>query len=114
MSTKLNILFYAKRSRTTTRLVIPLYLRVTIQGKRMEVTANRFVLPDQWSTVLNRVKGNSKEAEEINSHLDYLRQQVYAYHQEILEDQQEPTVHALREKWFGVGEKTYTLLYTAT
>jgi hypothetical protein len=77
MSAKLHILFYAKISRTTVRETIPIYLRVTIEGKRMEVTTNRFVLRHQWCTKLCQVRGNSREADEINTYLDYLRHQIY-------------------------------------
>jgi len=106
----LHILFYAKRSRATLRQTLPIYLRVTIQGKRMEVTTNRFVLPHQWSAKANKVKGTSAAAAEINAYLEYLRHEVYEYQQEILQEQKEVTVHSLRDKWFGRGEKKYTLM----
>ena len=86
MSTHLHIFFFPKKSRATVRQTIPIYLRVTVQGKRMEVTTNRFVLPNQWSSQAGKVKGKSLEAEAINSYLDYLRQQIYEYQQEILLD----------------------------
>ena len=65
MSTHLHIFFFPKKSRATVRQTIPIYLRVTVQGKRMEVTTNRFVLPNQWSLQANKVKGKSQEAEAI-------------------------------------------------
>jgi len=110
MSTKIHMLFYAKKSRTTIRETIPIYLRVTIEGKRMEVTTNRFVLPHQWSSSLGQVKGNSAEANEINTYLDYLRHQIYEYQQEILREDKTLTIQALREKWFAIGDIKYTLL----
>lgn len=110
MPPHLHIFFFPKKSRATVRHTIPIYLRVTVQGKRMEVTTNRFVLPKQWSSQANKVKGKSQEAEGINSHLDYLRQQIYEYQQEILLDHKEVTIQTIREKWFGLGERKYTLM----
>jgi hypothetical protein len=65
MTAALNILFFAKRSRTTVCGTIPIYLRVSIGGKRMEVTMTRFVLPNQWSKKSGKVKGPSQEVLEI-------------------------------------------------
>jgi hypothetical protein len=112
MSNNLHLLFFAKKSRSTNRNTIPIYLRVTIHGKRMEVIANRFVSPNQWSSTQGMVKGNSKEGTDINAHLDFLRYQVYEYQQKILKEGKPLTTHTLREKWFAIGEKKYTLMET--
>jgi site-specific recombinase XerD len=110
MTTKINLRFFAKKSRTTSRGTVPIYLRVSIQGKRMEVTINRFVLPNQWSFTTGRVKGNSVEAQKINSHLEDVRLQIHTYEQEILREGKALTIQAIREKWFGIGDIMHTLL----
>jgi hypothetical protein len=110
MSTQLHVLFYAKKSRTTVREMIPIYLRVTIEGKRMEVTTNRFVQPHQWSASLGQVKGHSQEAEEINTYMDYLHHRIYEYQQEICRDENPVTIQSLREKWFAIADIKHTLL----
>jgi len=48
METKMNILFIGKKSRITTQKLLPIYLRVTIEGKRFEVATNRQVEPSEW------------------------------------------------------------------
>ena len=110
MATKMGIFFFPKTSWTTTRNTIPIYLRVTISGQRLEVTTNRFVCPGQWSSSAGHVKGKSPEANEINSYLDYLVGQIYQYEREILSEGRTVTAFALRKRWFGRGEKSYTIM----
>ena len=110
MSATMSILFYAKISRTTIRKTIPIYLRVTIEGKRMEVTTNRFVFPNQWSSKMGRVKGNSKESDEINTYLDYLKHKLYQFEQDLIREEKEFNIENLRAKWFAIGENKHTLM----
>jgi len=43
MKTKVSILFYAKNAKANTSGLIPIYLRITIKGKRIESSTGRFV-----------------------------------------------------------------------
>ncbi|PKV63540.1 Arm DNA-binding domain-containing protein [Pontibacter ramchanderi] len=49
MDTKISILFYGRKAKTTRDNPLPIYLRVTIQGRRLELSAHRYVSPDLWS-----------------------------------------------------------------
>jgi hypothetical protein len=46
METKLSILFYSKTSKTTKDGMVPIYLRVTINGARFEQSTQRYILPE--------------------------------------------------------------------
>lgn len=112
METRYSILFFVKRSRVTAGKMIPIYLRVTINGRRFEVSISRSVLPSQWSTKSGKVKGRSDHAKSFNDYLDLLRNQVHAYQYDILLDGKAFTVQSLREKWLGLDKKNHTLLET--
>jgi hypothetical protein len=49
MNAKLSILFYGKKSRITTKELLPIYLRVTVDGERIEPSTHRYVHKDKWS-----------------------------------------------------------------
>ena len=67
MNAKLSILFYAKRAKTTTDGLVPIYIRVTIDGERIELSTKRYTHPDKWSVEGSCMKGYSGEAKSINS-----------------------------------------------
>lgn len=79
MDTKISILLYGKKSRITTDNLLPIYLRVTVSGKRFEASTHRYIAPGKWSVEAGRVKGNTEEARRVNAYLDLLRSKAYAY-----------------------------------
>lgn len=79
MNEKLSILFYAKRAKTTSDGLIPIYIRVTIDGERIELSTKRYTTSEKWSVEGNRMKGTSAEAKATNSFLDALKSKIYDY-----------------------------------
>ena len=84
MNTKLSILFYIKRARSNSDGKSPIYLRITVDGKRTEFSIKRFVEPEKWSTVQNKMKGNSEEARTINTYLDILKSRIYEIQKDLI------------------------------
>ncbi|MBF8964042.1 site-specific integrase [Pontibacter sp. FD36] len=110
MDTKISILFYGRKAKTTKDNLVPIYLRVTLQGRRLELSTHRYVSPDRWSIEAGKMKGSSAEARSVNAYLDTLRNKAYAHHRELLEEGRPVTVESFREKWMGVEEKPVLLL----
>jgi len=77
MDTKISILFYARKASTTTDNLLPIYLRVTINGQRFETSTKRYLEANKWSVESGKAKGNTDEARGINAYLDMLKQKVY-------------------------------------
>ncbi|WDT68033.1 site-specific integrase [Cloacibacterium sp. TD35] len=76
MNAKVSVLFYAKKSKTKSNLRVPIYLRITVNGKRAEFSTGKDVEISKWSSAQNRLKGNSEEARAINKYLDILQSNV--------------------------------------
>lgn len=79
MKPKMSILFIGKKSRITRHQLLPIYLRITIDGGRFEVATHRHVKPSDWSPWAGKVKGRSESALETNTALDIIKKQVYDY-----------------------------------
>src|SRR3954469_20871974 len=101
MEPKMNIVFIGKKARMTKHQLLPIYLRVTIDGKRFEVSTHQHVKTTEWSPAGGKVKGRSASAWEINTALDLIKKQVYDYKEQILSKSRRFTVDTLREKWIG-------------
>lgn len=56
----ISILFYIKRAKVNSLGVCPIYIRVTVNAKRFEFSANRFINPDRWSSKGIKAKGSSE------------------------------------------------------
>ena len=110
MEPRMSILFFGKKTRIESDKLLPIYLRVTINSKRFEVSAQRYIEPARWSSAAGRVKGNSEDARSINQHLDSLKQRVYDYQKAITQKGKEFSKETLRLKWYGIEQHTHTLV----
>jgi hypothetical protein len=104
MNTTVSILFYIKRSKANNDGICPIYVRVTIQAKRFEFSANRYVNPERWSSEGAKVKGTNEEARTINSHLDYLKNQVLEAEKRLFKKDIRVTSENLKNELFGASE----------
>ena len=110
MQTKISILFYAKRAKSTSDGLVPIYLRVTVNGQRIEQSTKRYVDPIKWSTEQGKMKGNSEEARALNTYLDILKAKVYDIQKEIIHDGQEANFENIRNKMLGVETRNRMLI----
>ncbi len=110
MKTKVSILFYAKRAKASVNGLVPIYTRITINGRRIELSSNRFVEMSKWSTEAGKMKGNAEEARSINSHLDMLRIQIIDMQMELVHKKIPVTTETLKSKILGVDERQRMLI----
>ena len=109
MKTKVSILFYAKRAKASVNGLVPIYTRITINGKRIELSTNRFVEISKWSTEAGKMKGSSEEARSINSHLDMFKIKIIDVQMELIHKNIPITTETLKNKILGTEERQRTL-----
>ena len=110
MNTTVSVLFYIKRSKANNEGICPIYARVTIQAKRFEFSANKYVNPEKWSSEGTKVKGTNEEARTINSHLDYLKNQVLEAEKRLFKKDIKVTSENLKNELFGTTENKRMLV----
>ena len=110
MKTKVSILFYAKKAKAAANGLVPIYTRITINGKRIEQSTNRFVEISKWSTEAGKMKGSSEEARSINNHLDLLKSQIRDAEMELIHKKIVVTTETIKSKLLGVDERARMLV----
>ena len=110
MKTKVSILFYAKKAKAAANGLVPIYTRITINGKRIELSTNRFVEISKWSTEAGKIKGTSEEARSINNHLDLLKSQIRDAEMELIHKKIALTTETIKSKLLGVDERARMLV----
>ncbi|WP_372483358.1 Arm DNA-binding domain-containing protein [Elizabethkingia anophelis] len=76
MKTKVSVLLYAKKSKAKSNLQVPVYLRITVNGKRSELSTGKNIDLSKWNPETSRIKGNSEEARTINKYFDVLSSKI--------------------------------------
>lgn len=110
MNTKLSILFYIKRAKTTSQGKCPIYLRITIDCRRTEFSIKRFVEIHKWSSEQNKMKGNSEEARTINTYLDILKSRIYEIQKDLIHSGEEVNGESVRNLLLGIEENKRMLI----
>lgn len=110
MNTKLSILFFVKRTKTNVNGLLPIFIRVTVNGERIEFTTKRFTTPEKWSVEGNRMKGTSVESKSTNSYLDALKAKVYDYQQQLIREDEPVNAENMRNKIMGIDKRSHMLI----
>ena len=110
MTTNFSQLFYIKKQKNYQEGPAPIYLRITVGGKRTEVATGRECLPQKWNAKSGRAIGSKEEIKIFNSFLSNLQNQLYEAHRCLSEKGELITAEALKSRMLGKSEKGYMLL----
>lgn len=104
-----SILFFLKNSKSDSNLGY-IFARITVDGKRAEISIKRNVEKSNWNSGKGYVKGNKEEARKINNHIDEVRSKLYdAYHQ-LIREGKIPTAQGIKDMFTGKEDREHTLL----
>ena len=110
MKNSFSLLFYVKKSKANLQGESPIYLRITINGKRSEISISRSIEASKWNSSANRAKGKTERIRSLNSYLDIIVSKIYQHHRELIETDSEITSIILKNKYLGIGERNRTLI----
>ena len=110
MNTKLSVLFFVKRTKTNVDGLLPIFIRVTVNGERIEFSTKRFTTSEKWSVEGKRMKGTSAESKATNSYLDTLKAKVYDYQQQLIREDEVVNAENMRNKIMGVEKRKHMIV----
>ncbi|WP_394973992.1 site-specific integrase [uncultured Croceitalea sp.] len=108
-SSTFSILFwiYSKRIKNNQA---PLYARITVDRKKLNISLKRRVDIQQWNPKKQRVNGNSEKARTINQYLDEVYSNLFQCYQELRTEDRQITPQAIKSKFLGDDKlERYTL-----
>lgn len=107
MKTNFSLLFYLKKQKVYASGPMPVYMRITVNGKRAEVSAGRDCEPSGWNSHAGRGFGAKSETKALNNYLDTLQAKVMNAHQQLIAAGEIITADKLRNQFIGRAEKAY-------
>lgn len=110
MEHRISSFFYIRKSKMTKDNLIPIYIRITINGQRIDQSIQRFIEPSRWSSEAGRAKGNNQEIRQLNQYLDTLMSKVLRLEREMVQDNLVITYETFRQKWMGTQERPRMLM----
>ena len=110
MKTNFSMLFYLKKQKNYTSGLAPVYLRITVEGQRAEVTTNRECEAEKWNSHSGRAIGTKENIKSLNAFLDNLQSDAYEAHRYLHENGKLITAESLKNRMLGKSEKSYLLI----
>lgn len=103
-------LFFLKNPKGYKQGPVPIYLRITISGKRAEISLNRKVDPTKWLSDSGRMKGCSEIIRKFNSCLVAFESKLYDAFLTLIRENEAVTAVSLKNKYTGASDRQRMLI----
>lgn len=110
MKNTFSLLFYPKNNMVDKALKVPIYLRITVNGKRCELSLNRKIKLTQWNSQAGKVRGTTTYSRELNHYMDAIRHRIYKIQERLQDKNIHITALGIKNIYLGKEESRKMLL----
>lgn len=105
VSRTFSVLFRLKKPLNYFKGPQPIYLRITVDGERVELSTQRECEPTKWNSAVGRGIGTKEDIKLLNGFLECLQRKVYENFQTLLEEKEIITAEKIKSRLLGCVEK---------
>lgn len=88
----------------------PIYARITVEGKRVELSLKRSIEVTYWDTRSKRSFSRTPQARALNSYLDQVYGDLLECHKQLLSEKKIITAKAIKARFLGEDQQEKTLI----
>jgi integrase len=110
MRSTFKVLFYLKRDKQKANGLIPLFCRITVDGKESRFGMKCDVNPKYWDVETGRATGRTAEAAKTNALVDNTQAAIYKVYRELQERDNYVTAEKIKNVFLGIEARQQTLL----
>ena len=110
MQHDLSLLFFLRKAQTDKGGLSPIYFRITVNGKRAELSINRKIEAIRWDSNSQRAKGRSESSRTLNEYIDGIENSVRKEFNKLLDSGKPVSADLLRDIYNGVNKRDYFLV----
>lgn len=96
MEKSLGVFFYLKKPKNYLEGSVPVYIRITVNGSRSEISVKQQADPLSWNANAGRASGKTDQAKSLNQLLDILQRKVYDARKLLLDSDQPVTAENIK------------------
>ena len=112
MRSTFKVLFFLKRDKQKKDGSVPIYCRITIDGKEARFGMKKDILPKLWDVKTGRATGRTLESSEINALLESAKSSIHNTYRELLERESAVSAEKVKNTFLGLDSKRYMFLKT--
>ncbi|MDR3217825.1 MAG: site-specific integrase [Dysgonamonadaceae bacterium] len=110
MRSTFKVLFFLKRDKQKANRLIPLYCRITVDGKEARFGMKCDVNPKYWDVETGKATGRTAEAVKTNALVDNTKSTIYKIYRELQERDNYVTAEKVKNVFLGIEAKHQTVL----
>lgn len=103
-----SISFFTRKKKNQSESAI-LYARITINGKKLEISLKRTISVDRWNQASTKMMGNSPESFQINKKINETRSHLFKIHDALQKEDKVITADLVKSRFLGTDQKHKTL-----
>ncbi|MGM1055613.1 MAG: site-specific integrase [Bacteroidota bacterium] len=104
MKSRYHLVFYLRKNRNQKTEESEIYLRITMNSKRSEMSIGRRTESNKWNSKAQKIMGRGETANEINSYIDVLKNKLNRIHQNLTDTNANITSSILMQELKGEGK----------
>lgn len=112
-SNTFSVIFYVRKPRSNDEKV-PIYARVTINGKRMDLSMKQKIKVDDWSDQKGMAKTKKEEFKILNNYLEQMRSSFVECYRDMTIKKKVINIDTFRKAYYGHDENEMTLCKLVT
>jgi site-specific recombinase XerD len=110
MRSTFKILFYLKRDKQKANGNVPLFCRITVDGKEVRFGMKKDINPKYWDVKAGKAIGRTNEAAEINALVDTVKSGIYKIYRDLQERESCVSAEKIKNVFLGIDIKHEYLL----
>jgi site-specific recombinase XerD len=111
MNKSFKSLFFLKKGHKFKGGPLPIYLRITVEGKQVELSIQRNCDRNKWNQLTGRMVGRTDEAIQLNSYLDSVQGKIFEIQREAEIKDYKITAELAKNKLLGItNERKHQLV----
>jgi hypothetical protein len=91
-----------KRDKKKTNGNVPIFCRITVDGKEVRFGMKKDICPNCWNVKTGKVTGRTNEAVEINTLIDDTRTAIFQIYRDIQKNENSVTVEKVKNVFLGI------------
>lgn len=107
-SNSFSILFWTNKAKADANGLLPLYARVTVEGKRVEISLKRKVNPKKWDAKGGFMVGNGEEVRIVNKYISEISNALFEIYRAFKSDGKPFSAEDIKEKLTGKEQQIVT------
>ena len=108
ITTNFNVIFHLRNEREKHEL-LPIYARITINGKRIELSSKQMMNPNHWNERRGMAKPLHDDYRKLNNYLEQLKSSYFGCYREMALQKKLITAETFKREYFGIEEDEHTL-----